>query len=58
MAPTSAKAARQPRASPIQADSGTPTTTATVSPIMICPTAAARRPGGASPAATSAATPK
>ena len=51
-------AARQPKLSPTQAASGTPSTVATVSPIITSATAVARRPGGESAAATSAAVPK
>ena len=56
--PTSAKAARQPKNSPAQVASGTPTTVAAVSPVITSATDVARRPGGASAAATRAAAPK
>ncbi|MCY1539991.1 hypothetical protein D9M68_756050 [compost metagenome] len=58
MPPTSTKAARQPNSCPSQAASGTPSSVASVRPVITRPTARARWPGAASPAATSAATPK
>ncbi|MCY1518229.1 hypothetical protein D9M68_529390 [compost metagenome] len=58
MTPTNTKAARQPNSWPSHAAMGTPTSVAPVSPSITRPTARARRPGGASVAATSAATPK
>ena len=58
MQPTSAKAARQPKNSPAQVASGTPTTVAAISPVITSATNMTRRPGGASAAATRAAAPK
>ncbi len=58
ISPTKTKAARQPKAWPSAAAMGTPTSVALVRPSITSPTARARRPGGASDAATSAATPK
>ncbi len=58
IAPTIAKAARQPSHSPIAATIGTPSRVAMVSPRNTLATACARFSRGTSPAATSAATPK
>ena len=52
------KDARQPRCSPAQVASGTPTTLAIVSPMNIAATAPARRSAGTRLAATIEPTPK
>ncbi len=55
---TPQKAARQPRWSPAQVASGTPTTLAMVSPMNMAATAPALRSGGTRLAATTEPTPK
>jgi hypothetical protein len=55
---TAKNADRQPTCWPSQVAAGTPTTLATDSPSMTAATARPCRPGAASPAATSEATPK